>query len=225
MRPETVEGNPKAGDIEDIADEKTLAIERNDSSAPTQDGSKRIVTHVDAEAVNGLVGDKGPTVGNHVVSSTSVGNQETKWGATARGRDGLEQRLNQRRREYNIVCRLSDRACGTAFEGNPTTRGIGSRSWVRRNGGFRLNGLVERHPILVAKPAEAVRGIFVLIRNQQRRHTRWSGGRRDVCGRHLEPSCGRFGTRGAGGTHWRGSASGRLESTCGAAPHLNQLEA
>jgi hypothetical protein len=91
MRPETVEGNPKAGDIEDIADEKTLAIERNDSSAPTQDGSKRIVTHVDAEAVNGLVGDKGPTVGNHVVSSTSVGNQETKWGATAHGRDGLEQ--------------------------------------------------------------------------------------------------------------------------------------
>jgi hypothetical protein len=224
MRPETVEGNPKAGDMEDISDEKALAVERNDSSAPTQDGSKRIVTHADAEAVNGLVRDKGPTVGNHVVSSTSVGNHETKRGATARGRDGLEQRLNQSRREYNIVRRLSDRACGTAFEGNLTTRGIESRSWVRRNGGFRLNGLFERHPILVPKPVEAVRGIFVLIRNQRRRHTRGSGSRRIVGGRRLEPSSGRFGTRGAGGTNWWGIASGWLESTRGAAPHLNQLE-
>ena len=127
MRPETVEGNPKARDMGDIVDEKVLAIERNDSGAPTQDGSKRIVTHADAEAVNGLVGNKGPTVGNHVVSSTSVGNHETKWGATARSRDGLEQRLNQSRREYNIVRRLHDRASGTAFKGNPTTRGMGNR--------------------------------------------------------------------------------------------------
>jgi len=211
--------------MEDISDEKALAVERNDSSAPTQDGSKRIVTHADAEAVNGLVGDKGPTVGNHVVSSTSVGNHETKWGATARSRDGLEQRLNQSRREYNIVRRLHDRASGTAFKGNPTTRGMGNRRWVRRNGSFRLNGLVKRHPILVPKPTEAVRGIFVLVRNQRRRHARGSGSRRIVGGRRLEPSSGRFGTRGAGGTDWRGCASGRLEATHRAAPHLNQLEA
>jgi hypothetical protein len=225
MRPETVERNPKAGDMEDIADEKTLAVERNDSRTPTQDGSKRIVTHADAEAVNGLVGDKGPTVGDHVVSSTSVGNHETRWCATACGRDGLEQRLNQRRREYNIVRRLSDRAGRTAFEGNPTTRGSGSRRWVRRNGGFRLNGLFELHPILVPKPAETVRGIFVLIRNQRRRHTRGSGSRRIVSGRCLEPDSGRFGTRGAGRNSWRGSASGRLGTTRGATPHFNQLEA
>jgi hypothetical protein len=30
MRPETVKGDPKARDIEDIADKKTLAVERND---------------------------------------------------------------------------------------------------------------------------------------------------------------------------------------------------
>ncbi len=82
MRPETVEGNPKAGDMEDISDEKVLAVERNDSSAPTQDGSKRIVTRADAEAVNGLVGDKGPMVGHHVVSSASVGNHETRYHLT-----------------------------------------------------------------------------------------------------------------------------------------------
>jgi hypothetical protein len=225
MRPETVEGNPKAGDMEDIADEKTLAVERNDSRAPTQDGSKRIVTHADAEAVNRLVGDKGPTVGDHVVSSTSVGNHETRWCATACGRDGLEQRLNQRRREYNIVRRLSDRADRTAFEGSPTTRGSGSRRWVRGNGGFRLNGLLELHPILVPKPSETVRGIFVLIRNQRRRHTCGSGSRRIGSGRRLEPDSGRFGTRGAGRNSWRGRASGRRGSTRGATPHLNQLEA
>jgi hypothetical protein len=52
MRPETVEGNPKAGDVKDIADEKTLAVERDDSRAPTQDRSKRIATHTNAEAMN-----------------------------------------------------------------------------------------------------------------------------------------------------------------------------
>jgi len=43
------EGNPKAGVVKDIADEKTLAVERHDSRAPTQDGSKRIVTDVTRE--------------------------------------------------------------------------------------------------------------------------------------------------------------------------------
>jgi hypothetical protein len=52
MRPETVEGNPKAGNMEDIADEKTLAVERDDCRAPTQDGGKKIVTHTDTEALN-----------------------------------------------------------------------------------------------------------------------------------------------------------------------------
>ncbi len=53
MRPETVKGDPKARDMEDIGDKKTLAIERNDCCSVTQDRSKGIVTHADAEAVNG----------------------------------------------------------------------------------------------------------------------------------------------------------------------------
>jgi hypothetical protein len=125
MRPETVKENPKAWDVEDIADEKTLAIERDDGRSPTQDGGKRIVTHMDAEAVNGLVGDESPPVGNHVVSGASVGNHETR--STVSGRDGLEQQPNQKRREYNIVRQLSDRACGTRLKGDTTTRGVGSR--------------------------------------------------------------------------------------------------
>ena len=52
MRPETVKGDPKAWDMEDIADKKTLAVERNDCCSMTQDRSKGIVTHADVEAVN-----------------------------------------------------------------------------------------------------------------------------------------------------------------------------
>jgi hypothetical protein len=103
MRPETVKRYPKVGDMEDIADEKTLAIERNDRRSTTQDGGKRIVTHADVEAVNRLVGDEGTTVGDHMVCGASVRDHETEWGAVAIGRDGLEQRLNQRRRENNVI--------------------------------------------------------------------------------------------------------------------------
>ena len=53
MRPETVKGDPKARDMEDIADKKTLVVEKNDRCFATQDRSKGIVTHADAEAVNG----------------------------------------------------------------------------------------------------------------------------------------------------------------------------
>ncbi len=103
MRPETVRRYPKVRDMEDIADEKTLAIERNGHRSTTQDGGKRIVTHVDAEAVNGLVGDEGATVGDHMVCGASVRNHETGWGAAVIGRDGLEQQLNQRWRENNVI--------------------------------------------------------------------------------------------------------------------------
>ena len=55
MCPETVKGDPEAGDMEDMADKKTLAVERDNSRAPAQDRSKGIVTHADAEALHGLV--------------------------------------------------------------------------------------------------------------------------------------------------------------------------
>ncbi len=96
MRPETVKRYPKVGDMEDIADEKTLAIERNGRRSTNQDRGKRIVTHADAEAMNRLVGNEGATVGDHMVCGASVRNHETGWGAMVIGRDGLEQRLNQR---------------------------------------------------------------------------------------------------------------------------------
>ena len=55
MCPETIKGDPKAWDMEDIADKKTLAVERDKSHSTTQDESKRIVAHADAEALNGHV--------------------------------------------------------------------------------------------------------------------------------------------------------------------------
>jgi hypothetical protein len=79
MRLETVQGDPKAWDMEDVVDKKTLAVERNNRCSMTQDRSNRIVTHADAEAVNGLVGNEGTTVGDHVVvSGASVCYHETE---------------------------------------------------------------------------------------------------------------------------------------------------
>jgi hypothetical protein len=41
--------------MEDMADKKTLAVERDNSRAPAQDWSKGIVTRADTEALNVLV--------------------------------------------------------------------------------------------------------------------------------------------------------------------------
>ncbi len=77
MSTETVKGDPKARDMEHILDEETLTIERNDRHSTTQDRGKGIVTHADAKAVNRFVGDEGTTIGDHVVSGTSVRHNKT----------------------------------------------------------------------------------------------------------------------------------------------------
>jgi hypothetical protein len=64
--------------MDDIADKMKLAVERNDRCSMTQDRSKGIFTHADAEAVNGLVGNQGTTVGDHEVSGASVCYHETE---------------------------------------------------------------------------------------------------------------------------------------------------
>jgi hypothetical protein len=55
MGAETVEGNPKAQDVQYVADEKTLTIQRNNRSPATEDRGIRIVTHSNSKAANGLV--------------------------------------------------------------------------------------------------------------------------------------------------------------------------
>ena len=55
MGPETVEGDAKRRDVENMADQDVLPIERNDGCALPQDRSKGIVTHVNVEVLNCLV--------------------------------------------------------------------------------------------------------------------------------------------------------------------------
>ena len=55
MGPETVEGDAKRRDVENMADQDVLLIERNDGCALPQDRSKGIVTHVNVEVLNCLV--------------------------------------------------------------------------------------------------------------------------------------------------------------------------
>ena len=55
MNPETVEGDPRRRDMDNMADQDALPIERNDGRAPSQDSSKGIVTHANTEFPNRLV--------------------------------------------------------------------------------------------------------------------------------------------------------------------------
>jgi hypothetical protein len=55
MGAETVEWNPKAGDVQYVADEKTLTIQRNNCSPATEEGGIRIVTHSNSKTADGLV--------------------------------------------------------------------------------------------------------------------------------------------------------------------------
>jgi hypothetical protein len=55
MGAETVEWNPKARDVQYVADEETLTIQRNNRSPATKDRGIRIVTHSNSKVADGLV--------------------------------------------------------------------------------------------------------------------------------------------------------------------------
>jgi hypothetical protein len=55
LGPETVEGDAKRRDVENMADKDVLPVEQNDGRAPPQDRSKGIVTHLNAKVPNRLV--------------------------------------------------------------------------------------------------------------------------------------------------------------------------
>jgi hypothetical protein len=85
MGAETVEGNPKAQDVQYVADEKTLTIQRNNRSPATEDRGIRIVTHSNSKAANGLVLNEGVAVRDHVVSGTGICHGKAERSAIARG--------------------------------------------------------------------------------------------------------------------------------------------
>jgi hypothetical protein len=103
MGTETVEWNPKAGDVQYVVNEKTLTI-------PTKDRGIRIVTHPNPKTTEGLVGNEGIAVGDHVVSGTGISHSKTERSAIARGRNGVHQRPNKDGRKNNVFYRLSSSA-------------------------------------------------------------------------------------------------------------------
>ena len=50
MGSETVEWNPKAGDVQDVADEQMLTVQGNNRSPATEDRGIRIVAHSNPES-------------------------------------------------------------------------------------------------------------------------------------------------------------------------------
>jgi hypothetical protein len=57
----------KVRNMETMANQDLLAIEKDDDGAIIEDRSKRVVTHVDPMPQDWVVGDKGRFVWNHVV--------------------------------------------------------------------------------------------------------------------------------------------------------------
>ncbi len=102
----TVKWNPKAWDVKHIADEMTLTIQRNNGSPMTKDRGKRLVTHLNPKAADGLVRDERAAVRDHVVSGAGISHNQAERSTTAHGRDGFQQRLNQDGREEDVVNRL-----------------------------------------------------------------------------------------------------------------------
>ena len=110
MGAETVEWNPKAGDVQYVADEKTLTIQRNNRSPATEERGIRIVTHSNPKTNDGFVGNEGIAVRNHVVSGTGISHGKTERSPIARGRNGVHQRTNKDGREIDVFNRLSSSA-------------------------------------------------------------------------------------------------------------------
>jgi len=111
MGVETVEWNSKAGDVQYIADEKALTIQRNNRSPATEDRGIRIVTHSNSKTDDGLVGNEGVVVRDHVVGGAGISHGKMERSPIARGRNGVHQRPNKDGRENDVFNRLSSSAC------------------------------------------------------------------------------------------------------------------
>ena len=103
MGQETVEGDAKRRDMENMADQDALPVEQNDGRAPPQDRSKGIVTHVNVEVLDRLVLDEGQTVWDHVVHCTSVRHDQSKSLHELLGGDSPVQSRQKGRRKNDIV--------------------------------------------------------------------------------------------------------------------------
>ncbi len=95
MSPETVEGDPKRRDVENMTDQYALPIERNDGRAPSQDRSKGIVTHTNTKVLN--------WVRDHVVHGANVRHDQLKSLHELLRGDGPVQCRHKSRRENDIV--------------------------------------------------------------------------------------------------------------------------
>jgi hypothetical protein len=70
---QTVERHHKPRDVEGIADEDTLTIEGDNSSASTQDRDEGVIAHLHLK-VGGFVQYEGSLIREHVVGGPSIGN-------------------------------------------------------------------------------------------------------------------------------------------------------
>ena len=88
MCAQTVEGHHEPRDVEGIADEDTLTIEGDNSSASTQDRDEGIIAHLHLKVGDGFVGYEGSLIQKHVVGGPSIGHGKAFRQQSTNGRVG-----------------------------------------------------------------------------------------------------------------------------------------
>ena len=76
MGPKTVEGVAEVRYVKTVSDENFLSIEGNDGRTVAKDWSERVVAHTNSSSGDRMVRDERRFIWDHVVSGTSVGNQQ-----------------------------------------------------------------------------------------------------------------------------------------------------
>ncbi len=77
MGTKTVKWDGQTRDVKSVPDKNPLAIQGEDSGAPTKDWKERVISHADAEICHLLVRYEGQCIREHMVGCPSISNNQT----------------------------------------------------------------------------------------------------------------------------------------------------
>jgi hypothetical protein len=76
MSTKAVERNHEAGNVENMPNQNTLAVEGKDGHAAAEDRGKKVVAHPHGQSRDGFVSDEAQLVWDHMVGGPSVSDCE-----------------------------------------------------------------------------------------------------------------------------------------------------
>jgi hypothetical protein len=181
MSTKAVEQSRKAGNVENMPDQNTLAVEDKDGRAVTEDQGKRVVAHLHGQSRDGFVADEAQLVRYHMVSGPSVSDceptvmerEDNRW--FGEGVEKVPKTWGQMRWTFRGGQRGRWHWKGW---GNTDVR---AQRWVRKNVLVYVRWSSIVHPKIVSVPIEFFIRFIVTGRSRRwshRRHqARWRNGR------------------------------------------------